>query len=548
MPNATFPTHARRVRPAGLCALVLMAGVGAALPARAQVAPAASGGNEAQVDVQIPPSMALDPALSLDPSAPQTGALPGGVTPAFGQKALSEDEWRFDFHGFLTAPLNAGIGSRPNPIPGQSHTTLHSPPVVPDDLETFSHTGVVPTTYAQINFSEGNSVVTGLVSIVAKQASASTSFLEPASQLGVTDVFVSITPPIDSRLHLQALVGAFTSRFGATGEYDEGRYGTPLIARISGVGEQATAKIGFGDLTLILVEGIHGQSNKASQSITVDAWNNFADPGAGSSFVAHGHAGVGWRKQATMGVHFLRAFSMDDRAGTSAPDGRINIFAADARVNAGRFGHLYLAYSYTDALQARAVSRIISVLNTPGGLGLMQNYFGLNSGGTGTLGTLGFQYDLSLGKLVSYPIPFSGDGPDLFLSAFGMFTHVTSADPGVDLATANVMAGVAGHPWSGTDKRKLGIEATYSLLPWLATSVRYDRVDPLTDDLHYSFAVVSPRVILRTDWQATDQIVIQYSHWFNGSNTLVRTGDPPMVDPSQIPDGDMLSISASMWW
>ena len=538
----------RRAWPAGLAALVLIAGVGAALPARAQVAGAASGGDEARVDIPIPPSMALDPAISLDPSTPATGALPGGMTPAFGQKSLSEDEWRFDFHGFLTAPLNAGIGSRANPMPGQSKTTLHAPPVVPDDLETFSHTGVVPTTYAQINFSEGNSVITGMVSIVAKQANASTSFLEPASQLGVTDVFVAITPPIDSRLHLQALVGAFTSRFGSPGEYDEGRYGTPLIARISGVGEQVTAKVGFGDLTLILMEGLHGQSNKASQSITVDAWNNFADPGAGSSFVAHGHVGVGWRRHLTLGAHFLRAFSMDDRAGTSAPDGRINILAADARVNAGRFGHLYLAYSYTDALQARAVSRIISVLNAPGGLGLMQNYLGLNSGGTGTLGTLGFQYDLSIGKLVSYPVPFSGDGPDLFVSVFGMFTHVTSADPGVDPATANVMAGVTGHPWSGTDKRKVGLEATYSLLPWLATSLRYDRVDPLTDDAHYSFAVVSPRVILRTDWQATDQIVIQYSHWFNGSNTLVRTGDPPMVDPAQIPDGDMLSISASMWW
>ncbi len=543
-----IPTCARRARPGSLWALVLIAGVGASLPARAQMAPAASGGDESKVDVPIPPTMALDPAISLDPSAPQTGALPGGVTPAFGQKSLSEDEWRFDFHGFLTAPLNAGIGSRANPMPGQSKTTLHSPPVVPDDLETFSHTGVVPTTYAQMNFSEGNSVITGLVSIVAKQANASTSFLEPSSQLGVTDVFVAITPPINSRLHLQALVGAFTARFGATGEYDEGRYGTPLIARISGVGEQATAKIGFGDLTLILVEGIHGQSNKASQSITVDAWNNFADPGAGSSFVAHGHVGVGWRRQLTVGAHFLRAFSMDDRAGTSAPDGRINIFASDARVNAGRFGHLYLAYSYTDALQARAVSRIISVLNAPGGLGLMQNYFGLNGGGTGTLRTLGFQYDLSIGKLVSYPVPFSGDGPDLFVSVFGLFTHVTSADPGVDPATANVAAGVAGHPWDGSDKRKVGFEATYSVLPWLATSLRYDRVDPLTDDAHYSFAVVSPRVILRTDWQATDQIVIQYSHWFNGSNTLVRTGDPPTVDPAQVPDGDMLSISASMWW
>jgi hypothetical protein len=535
-----IPTRvrSRRASPVGSLTLALalagMAGLaGGALPARADDA-------NSKVDVPIPPSLALDPSLSLDPSAPQVGALPGGVTPAFGQKSMSEDEWRFDYHGFLTAPLNAGIGTRANPLAGQGKTVLHAPPVVPDDLETFSHTGVVPTTYAQMNFSEGNSVITGLVSIVAKQANVSTSFLEPASQLGVTDVFISITPPISERLHLQALVGAFTTRFGAPGEYDEGRYGTPLIARISGVGEQVTTKVGLGDFTLILAEGLHGQTNKASVSITPDAWNNFADAGAGSSFAAHLHAGLGWRRRLTVGAHALRAFSADDRAGTSAPDGRINIFAGDVRVNAGRFGHLYLAYSYTDALQARAVSRIISVLNTQGGLGLMNNYFGPNGGGTGTLTTIGGQYDLSIGRLVSYPTPFAGDGPDLFVSLFGMWTHVTSADPGVDITT--------GHAWNDVDKRKIGIEATYSLLSWFAASLRYDRVDPLTDDAHYSFAVVSPRIILRTDWQATDQIVIQYSHWFDGSNTLVRTGDPPVPDPGQVPDGDMVSISASMWW
>jgi hypothetical protein len=529
-----IPTRAssRRAAPAGLLALALAAAA-AAMPARVRA-------EDLKIIPPVPQTLALDPALSLDPSMPQVGALPGGVTPAFGQKSLSEDEWRFDFHGFLTAPLNAGIGTRPMPLAGQSKTVLHAPPVVPDDLETFSHTGVVPTTYAQINFSEGNSVVTGLVSIVAKQANVSTSFLEPASQLGVTDVFVAITPPIDSRVHLQALIGAFTTRFGATGEYDEGRYGTPLIARINGVGEQVTAKVGLGDYTLILAEGLHGQTNKASVSITPDAWNNFADPGAGSSFTAHLHAGLGWRRTVTVGAHLLRAFSMDDRAGATAPDGRINILAGDARVNAGRFGHLYLAYSYTDALQARAVSRIISVLNTQGGLGLMNNYFGPNGGGTGTLTTIGGQYDLSVGRLVSYPVPFSGDGPDLYVSLFGMWTHVTSADPGIDAAT--------GHAWNDTDKRKLGAEATYSLLSWLSASMRYDRVDPLTDDSHYSFAVVSPRVILHTDWQSTDQVVIQYSHWFNGSNTVVRTGDPPVPDPAQVPDGDMVSISASMWW
>jgi hypothetical protein len=88
--------------------------------------------------------------------------------------------------------LERGINSRPNPgfnyyanqpqpQPGQSKTVLHAPPVVPDDLETFSHTGVVPTTYVQLNFSEGNSIVTANVSILAKQANVSESFLEPAN-------------------------------------------------------------------------------------------------------------------------------------------------------------------------------------------------------------------------------------------------------------------------------------------------------------------------------------------------------------------------------
>src|SRR5450432_144682 len=74
------------------------------------------------------------PAMGLDPSAPQAAALPGGMTPAFGQKSGSDNEWRFDFHGFLTAPLNMGINKRQpteagdtGTRPGQSNTVLHSP-------------------------------------------------------------------------------------------------------------------------------------------------------------------------------------------------------------------------------------------------------------------------------------------------------------------------------------------------------------------------------------------------------------------------------------
>ncbi|MBV9947025.1 MAG: hypothetical protein JOZ69_09265, partial [Myxococcales bacterium] len=143
---------------------------------------------------------------TLDPSSPQATALPGGMTPAFGQRSLSSQDWRFDFHGLVTAPLNAGFNRRPNAGSGQSTTVLHAPPVVPDDFETFSHTGVVPTTYAQLNLSDGNNVVSANVSILARQANVSESFLEPSSQLGISDAFLSYLPQLGESVKMRIIV------------------------------------------------------------------------------------------------------------------------------------------------------------------------------------------------------------------------------------------------------------------------------------------------------------------------------------------------------
>jgi hypothetical protein len=515
---------------------------GAATPARAQ--------DPAKPATAVTPAAAPQPdvALSLDPTTPQIATLPGGVTPAYGQKSLSEGEWRFDFHGLITAPLAIGIGDRTLIQPGQSGTTLHTPPAVPDDIDTFSHTGVVPKTYVQLNFSQGTSLVSANMSILARQANVSTSFLEPASQLGVNDLFVAVTPRTE-RLRSDILVGAFTSRYGAPGEYDEGRYGTPLIARVNGIGQRVNARTAFGNWVLMAEEGLAGQSNKAGAAVTPDVWNDFANPNEGSSFVAHGHLGARGYGFAQLGLHYFHAWGQDDRAnnvvtGTmgvdaSRPDAKMDIVAGDLRITAGRFGHLYGAASYVNAQSVMTLSRIVQVLNTRGGPGLIANYLGPNSNGNGNLTIIGGQYDLSIGKLVSYPVPFSGDGPDLYVSVFGMITHVNSDDK---LFDPNLRY------YDGVTKWKAGIEGTYSLLPWLALSCRYDKVTPDTQDDTQGFAVVSPRVILRSDWQATDQIVIQYSEWFNGANTLIRVGDPPMENINWLPDRRMVSLSASMWW
>ena len=63
-----------------------------------------------------------------------------------------------------------------------------------------------------------------------------------------------------------------------------------------------------------------------------------------------------------------------------------------------------------------------------------------------------------------------------------------------------------------------------------------------------TYAVVSPKVILRSDYNSQDQVTLQYSRWFYGSGVNVRTGYPPREDASIVPDENTFSLTASMWW
>ena len=496
---------------------------------------------------QDTPGAAAEPKLGMDPAAPQSGALPGGMAPRAGEPA--GPDWRFDFHGMFTAPLRVGLNSRENARPGQSKLVLHAPPQVPDDLETFSHTGVVPTPYAQLNFSYGTNVVVGTASIVAMVPSVSAGFFDPSAQLGVNDLFLTLTPDLGTNTRLAIHVGAFSNRYGSTGEYDEGRYGTPLIARTNGVGESVGVTHSFGDVTVLVEQGLQGQTGRPGNGAVSDASNGFADPGMGASFVHHFHFGAGYKKLAFLGGHYLVAGSQDDRASQNTADGRMDIVAADLRLTMRRFGHFYFAASSVSADNPRSIGRVIEVLNTRGGSGFIRNYLADDSATPfnpeGSALILGGQYDLSVGRLVSYPVPFTGDGPDIVVSLFGVFASIKS-----DYVSA------PNEPkYDGMTKYKLGGEGTYGFLPWMAASLRYDRVTPNTDEPRQAFAVISPRVIFRTGWQAHDQIVLQYSRWLNGDRVIVREGYPPTEDRRMPPganrlepDEDMFSLSASMWW
>ncbi len=471
------------------------------------------------------------PLLGLGLATPDTGALPGRFRPSYGVTPASASDYKFDFHGFLVLPLRFGVNERAHSTALQYKTVYHGPPVTPDDFDRFEHTGVVPEPWTQLGFSYGNSRAVATVIIAARSVSVASGFFNPPDQLGINDAFITFKPDFGN-VDVQVDVGGFANRYGSMGQYDTGRYDTPVIARVGGVGETARIGVPLGKLVFLAEHGVMGQFDRAPLGVEPAGWNGFADPNVGTSFANHAHIGLAAPGSGQLGLHYVSAFTRDDRTAPAQPDGMINVFGADLNAELDPLGRLYVAAAYTHAVDARGVSGVIQVLNTFGGPGLMQNYFGPNSGGTGSLSTIGTQFDMSFGRLVRYPGPYSGYGPDIFVSLFGMLTHVSSKE----LA------------YNDISKLKYGGELTYSALTWLAFSGRYDRVVADTGDSTKTFAVVSPRIIFRSDYNSQDQVTLQYSRWFYGSGVIARDGYPPHDDPSVVPDSNTFSLSASMWW
>jgi hypothetical protein len=528
-----YLVFSHRSRSPGWALLGALAALSAAAPARAQEAKSAEVAEEGQ-----------DVGLGLAPGSPQVGSMPGGVQPSYGQRSTDEQDYRFDYHGILIMPLRVGFNKRTGPVTTeQKKDVIHAPPVVPDYQESFNYTGVVPQPYAQLNFSYGNSIVTGTAAIVARTASTATSFFQPPLQSGITDAFVTFNlPNLAKNAHIEINVGAFSNAYGAMGEYDLGRYGTPLLGRTNGVGENIAARFALGDFTLSIEQGFQTQFDKAPIGISSEGWNSFADPAAGTSLVHHEHIGIGYRRQATLGLHFSQAWTQDERAAQFLqPDGRITSLGADFRFSASHLGHFYAGAAYTTADNSASVGRVVETLNAQGGRGLIQNYFGPNSNnGTGTLLTIGGQYDLSLAHLLLHPRTFDGKSHDLVLSVFGMYSRTQSDDKARD-AQGNWL-------YDGINRLKVGAEGAYTVASWFAFGGRLDYVSPQSELPEQSYSILSPRVIFRSDWQSRDQVVLQYSHFFYGDDPAIKTGYPLRDDPKVNPDADMFSISANMWW
>ncbi|HEY2407461.1 MAG TPA: hypothetical protein VGI10_15730 [Polyangiaceae bacterium] len=474
-----------------------------------------------------------------------------------------DDKWKFEFHGYVRAPMRVGIGRRAptNPRvsnPGfgcaspvaascpinadQSKTTLHAP-VLPDDQYLgWQHTNHNPRDWAEMFFSLGNSQARGTVSVQGYNFAEST-YNDPTTQFGLGQAYVDLTPDLgyeDIRLSLRA--GAFWNKYGQAGRYDGGEYDTYLFGRTHNAGETLHIDYDLDPENTIWFE--HGiGAKKPDPSI----YNNTR-----FTMLHHGHIGFNHGEDMKFSANLLDSWTQEEErpdspanqaAGATIqniPDGRMWVGGVDARFELGAFGYLYAGYSHIGLHNAITVGRAIEVLHGSGGgefqLGVVDNYLGPSctgdsnapsqspfnqdttadgyggcSRGSGTVDSLLGQYEFSLtnfNQQIDGGQRFWGEGADFTVVLYGMYNKVASDYKAYD----------------GIHKLKYGTDLRYSALSWLMFGLRADRVQPNNRIPEQSFAIVSPRVVFRSKWNTHEAITFQYSHYFYNQRTCDNTG------------------------
>jgi hypothetical protein len=480
-----------------------------------------------------------------------TGAGPTGA-PAPTASPAPGDDWHFFTHGYFRAPLRVGVGHRPscagqNPGtaidgvpcagPGQSTTNLHSPFVPDDQYLDWRYTRQWEQAWTEVFLNYGNSHVVGTVGFQAYNFTDA-GFNDTNAQLGIAQGFVTVTPDLGlSNLRVRWKVGSFWEKYGQAGEYDAGPYDTYLFGRTHQIGESLAADFDVGDFT---VKVAHGIGAKLEQ---VAAGTAPAAGAPGFTLLDHIHAGVAYKKIVDANLHYLVSWAQDARVTPTEPDGKIAVVGGEVRLTGGLAGTLYAGYSHVSAEDAAAVGPAIEVIHSLGGgghqtgNGLIENYLGpcakcaTADVGTGSIDTVEVAYNYSFGllyrKLRDPRANFWGDGTDLTLGVFGMYSAVSSKDPDAD----------------GVKKLKYGGDLVFRALSWLGFGARADVVQPTSKDPQQAFWEVSPKIILHTAFLTHEEITAQYSHYVDKSGVK-----PQAPNDGNPPDEDVFGIKATMWW
>jgi hypothetical protein len=479
------------------------------------------------------PTLSVTDAKAADAGAADAPRGLGGDNRPRNSAGEVRNGYSLSFHGYLRLPLRVGIGSGESFGPAVDNgKKLHSPPQIPDGAYTdWRYTNVSGGPWTEVWLQYGNGTVAANI-VLAAYDITDASYRDLLSQLGINQAFVSFDLPrlFGGSGGISWNVGAFSNRYGMAGRYDAGKYDTYLFGATHVAGETVSAFYRLSpELTLLVDHGIGAKLQVAPQVPGLEA-PYLPYPGdvqQGSTLLHHGHIGLGIGKNLTVAAHALTSWTDDSRL-SNEQDGRITNVGVDAKLVDSNWGDAYIGVSRIISDNPLRVAGAFEALHSFEGWNLRDNYFGATATGTGTIDTIFAQHVFSLERKRRGVEDFWGQGPDVVLSAFGMYNRVRSDD--------TAFTGARG-------KLKLGGEATWTPLPWLGADFRYDLVRPDTADSRQTFHVLSPSIILRTNYASNEQVMIGYSRYFNGDRV-----SPGYPHESLTPDKHLLRLSASMWW
>lgn len=484
------------------------------------------------------------------PFIPRAGAMPGGLTPAFGSQAPSDD-WSFSFSGFMSASVRASMNTRENPRGDQGKTVLHSTPQTVEVYGSFNDTASTPGNWVGLLFGYGNRYATAYMSFDTHNPSRAAGYEIIGSQYFINDTFVALRiPPLD-RLRLTANVGSFSQPYGYMGRYGGGLYTPPMFGRVSGVGEVITAEYDLTDnLTLIIEDGFSGggvsggnRLGKIPEGALNIGSTNFSDANLPPAYIHHAHLGIRKKGDTTFQVqgHFMTNFSQTDQVPAQAADnpdtrqwderypkdGRIHVAGIEAKAISQTYGYFTLAGGVIDAKNAYRLRGLSTWAGD--GVSLTNDWLGGTTGGTGRILLAGFNYEFSIGSILRAPTPFWGDAPDLVINTSVQIASTKSEDPGFD----------------GKFKNKAGIDVLYTFIPWLGFGLRADRIAPNSKDPEETFYAIAPRLQFRSNWQSHETVTLKYSKWIYGKHTHSDSWD---ARPRAQLDDQMIGLGFGMWW
>ncbi len=489
------------------------------------------------------PGYRADRTLGMSPNAPRVGSLPGGMTPGYAAP-MPADEWTFRWSGFFSASLQFSENQRVMTSAGESKTVFHVPPQTMDEYGSFVGTSTMPGQWAQMSFVYGNRSVSANLSLTTWNLADPSTFYQIGSQQFINNAYLSFNLPAVAGVRLRALAGYFYAGYGSIGQYGSGMYTNAIVGGVRGVGEDVIAEYDLSDtLTLALEDGVMGTRNGMAPIAIIPTGQN----GVGSvpwpaAWIHHAHFGFEKRGDITARarLHFIDNWAQDDRVQlpldnpatrqineSIVKDGRIRTYGLDASIASPVWGYLAAAVSYVQAES----SYPIKGTNTFGGDGesLTNRWFGVPSGGTGQLLVAGVNYSASLGRMVSYPVPFTAEGPDLTINA------------GFEIAKTWTTFG----PFDGRVRHKYGADLLYTFLPFMGVGLRVDRVVPSSYDSEETFHVIASRLVFKTDWTSRETITLLYAKWFYGSHSHPEGS---LVMPGDRLDDQLFALNAQIWW